>query len=151
MPSTPLPNRDCVRGLLFLAIGIAAAAKGIGYGTGTTTAMGPGYFPLIIGLLLAAFGLTGVIRGVTGSDLEPMPRLAFWPLACLACGVVGFGLLIERGGLLLAIFVLVSFAVLARRHAKPLEFCAIYIGLAVIAGALFVFGMGSPFADLLPH
>jgi hypothetical protein len=151
MTPTALSNRDFVRGLLFLAIGIAAATKGIGYGTGSTTAMGPGYFPLIIGLLLAAFGLTGVLRGITGTDLQPMPRLAWWPVACLACGVIGFGLLIERGGLLLSIFVLVSFAVLARRHARPLEFCAIYIGLAVIAGALFVFGMGSPFADLLPH
>jgi hypothetical protein len=72
-------------------------------------------------------------------------------MACLAAGVVGFGLLIDEQGLLLALAVLVLAAFAAARKIRVLEAVLIFAVLAGLSGALFVFGLGSPVSYLLPH
>jgi hypothetical protein len=74
-----------------------------------------------------------------------------WPVACLACGVVGFALLIDEQGLLLAVAALVGFAFLASRRFRLIEAILIFVVLAALSGSLFVFGLGSPASYLLPH
>jgi hypothetical protein len=139
-----------LRGALFLVIGLGAVVLGAGYGIGAATAMGPGYFPVLAGGLLAAMGLADVARGLRASA-ERFPGLHLWPLACLAGGVVGFGLLLQRGGLLLSVAVLVGCAFLAAKRVRPLEALALFAVLAVLSGALFVYGLGSTPRDLLPR
>jgi hypothetical protein len=150
MASSGLMSQDVLRGALFTAIGAGAAWIGSGYGIGSTTAMGPGYFPVLIGALLAAMGLADVIRGVIAGGRR-MPDVHVWPVACLACGVVGFALLIDEQGLLLAVAVLVGFAFLASRRFRVVEAILIFVVLAALSGSLFVFGLGSPASYLLPH
>jgi hypothetical protein len=143
-------NRPLLRGALFACIGLGAVIIGAGYGIGGSTAMGPGYFPVLSGALLAVMGLADIVRGLR-ANAEPFPRPHLWPVACLACGVIGFGLLIEHGGLLLAVAILVAFAFLASRRVNPLEAVLLFAILVALSGALFVYGLGSPFRDLLPH
>jgi hypothetical protein len=145
----PFPT-PLLRGGLFAAIGLGAVVLGASYGIGAATAMGPGYFPVLAGGLLAAMGLADVVRGLR-SRTERFPGLRLWPLACLAGGVVGFGLLIQRGGLLLSVAVLVGCAFLAAKRIRPLEALLLFAVLAVLSGALFVYGLGSTPRDLLPR
>jgi hypothetical protein len=95
-------------------------------------------------------GAADIVRGLR-PGAEPFPRPHLWPVACLAAGVIGFGLLIDNGGLLLAVAVLAGFAFLAARRVNPLEAVLLFTVLIALSGALFVFGLGSPFRDLLPH
>ena len=53
---TRLP-RDVWAGLVFVAIGLVALIQVRRYPIGTLTAMGPGYFPLILSVLLVGLGL----------------------------------------------------------------------------------------------
>ena len=143
-------SRPLVRGILFAAIGTGAIVIGAGYGVGGATAMGPGYFPVLSGSLLAVLGAADIVRGLR-PKAEPFPHPHFWPVACLAAGVIGFGLLIDNGGLLLAVAVLLGFAFLAGRRVNPLEAVLSFTVLIALSGALFVWGLGSTFRDLLPH
>jgi hypothetical protein len=151
MDSSILLSRDALRGALFAAIGAGAVYRGIGYGVGNSNAMGAGYLPVLVGGLLILLGLSDVVRSAARGGGVHMPAIQPWPVLCLACGVVGFGLLIDDGGLLPAIAVLVGFAFLARRRFKSLEALIIFALLAALSSALFVFGLGSPVSYLLPH
>lgn len=144
-------TRDVLRGLVFATAGSGAIVLSHGYGIGSTTDMGPGYFPSLIGVLLVAFGLADVVRGLSSPAGGPIGRLAWRPLILLAAGVVGFSLLIDKYGLLLAVVVLVVCSLLARARLHPVEAVAITLVLCCIAGVLFVYGMGSPFSYLVPH
>ncbi len=139
-----------LRGSLFAAIGLGAVVMGAGYGIGAATAMGPGYFPVLAGGALAVMGLADVVRGLR-TQADRFPGLRLWPLAWLASGVVGFGLLIQRGGLLLSLGVLVGCALLAAKRIRPLEALLLFMVLALLASALFVYGLGSTLRDLLPR
>lgn len=144
-------TREILRGLIFAVFGIGAVIEAYGYGIGSATDMGPGYFPAMVGILLAAFGLADIVRGLTRPADGPIGRFALRPPIMLTIGVVGFALLIDNYGLLLAIMVLVVCSLLARARLKPIEALAITVILCCIAGTLFVYGMGSPFSYLLPH
>ncbi len=50
-------NRDYYAGALMLVIGSAVAWQGFGYNVGSLTRMGPGFFPVALGVLLAALGI----------------------------------------------------------------------------------------------
>ena len=151
MDSNLLLSRPMMRGGLFAVIGIAAAGMGVGYGVGTPTEMGAGFFPVLIGALLAALGVAEMLRTLAAHEAEPLPRFVLRPAICLVCGVIGFGLLIDQQGLLLAVLVLVGFAFLARRGVKILEAIAIYVLLSLLTSALYIYGLGTPASYLLPH
>ena len=142
-------TRDLLRGMLFAAIGIAAILTGRGYGVGMPSAMGAGFFPVLTGVLLAGFGISDVVRALAFHKGIPLHGVRLWPVLCLSCGVVGFGLLIEDAGLLVAVAVLTGFAFLARKRFNPLEALAIYAVLILLSGSLYVFGLGSPISYLL--
>lgn len=49
-------QKDFFSGLMFMALGVAFAWGATTYKVGTGARMGPGYFPLMLGVLLAALG-----------------------------------------------------------------------------------------------
>ena len=50
-------NKDFASGLMFMGVGVAFAWGATTYNVGTGARMGPGYFPLLLGILLAIIGL----------------------------------------------------------------------------------------------
>ena len=46
--------KDVLGGILFVVLGIAVAFQSVKYEVGTLHSMGPGFFPLALGLVLAA-------------------------------------------------------------------------------------------------
>jgi hypothetical protein len=76
--------------------------------------MGPGYFPFILGVVLAIAGV-GVVVGALAPG-APLTQIGKWPLrnlAILSLAVVLFGAVLEPMGLVVAIPVLLSTASLA--------------------------------------
>lgn len=143
-------GRDILTGGLFAAVGAGAALQGRTYGVGTTTHMGPGYFPVLLGSILAALGVSIMLRGLrSGSEIPD-----FWPglrpLICVVAAIIGFGLLIERGGVLLAVVWLVLCACAAGPRFRGWE---IVLSLGVLGGiacVIYVYGLGLSASDLLP-
>ena len=62
-------------GLMFLAAGMTGTGIAAGYRIGTARALGPGYFPVLIGLLLSVLGLVVVIRSLSTGEEGTFPQL----------------------------------------------------------------------------
>ncbi|GAD21393.1 hypothetical protein AVS7_01153 [Acidovorax sp. MR-S7] len=92
-------QRDFTAGLLFSAFGVAFAWGATTYSVGTGARMGPGYFPLIVGVLIALLGAVITARALTvpTEDGEPVGAIAWRPLVFIIGANLLFGVLL--GGL----------------------------------------------------
>ena len=61
-------QKDFFAGLMFMVVGIAFAWGATNYTIGEGARMGPGYFPLMLGILLALIGVFVAVRGAGGGD-----------------------------------------------------------------------------------
>ncbi|AMO22314.1 tripartite tricarboxylate transporter TctB family protein [Ramlibacter solisilvae] len=116
-------QRDFYSGLMFMAVGIAFAWAATNYSIGEGARMGPGYFPLVLGILLTGLGGFIVFEAlvVETEDGEPIGKWAWKPLSFIIGANVLFGILLgglpriglPPMGLILAIYGLVFVASLA--------------------------------------
>jgi hypothetical protein len=81
-------QKDFFSGLMFLLVGIAFAWGAGSYSIGTGARMGPGYFPMVLGVLLAGLGLVITITSLVVETAEGgsgfMLLLVGITLACVA-------------------------------------------------------------------
>lgn len=131
-------------GAMLCAIGVAAAIAAPQYRLGTLAQMGPGYFPLILGVLLAILGAVTCVQAFVKKD---GPRVSMPPwrqLICIPLCVVSFALLVERAGLAIAVIVTVLIACLGGHRFRPVEAVISAVVLAVLTCTLFVRLLGLP-------
>ena len=116
-------QKDFFAGLMFLAVGVAFAWGATTYNIGSGARMGPGYFPLLLGILLAIIGMviTFEARTVETQDGEKIGKWAFKPLFFILAANFTFGVLlggvpsmgIPAMGLIVGIYALTFIASLA--------------------------------------
>ena len=108
-------QKDFWSGLVFVVLGIAFAWGATTYPMGDASAPGAGYFPFGLGLLLAVLGGLVLFTAVTiespGGDRIQGVRLR--PLVFLVLAIAGFGLTLERLGLVVSLPLLVLLSSLA--------------------------------------
>jgi hypothetical protein len=133
--------QDFWAGVAFMASGGAFLAGSQRFVMGTAANIGPGYFPTVVAGLLAIVGVVLAIGGVAldGPRIEPM-RLR--PAALVIAALTAFGLLIERGGLILAVAALVLIASAAGGKFRPLHSAVLTVALITIAVVIFRLGLG---------
>jgi Tripartite tricarboxylate transporter TctB family len=92
-------QQDFYSGVMFIAVGLAFAWGATTYNIGEGARMGPGYFPLVLGLLLAALGAFILFESlvVETEDGEPIGKWAWKPLGFIIAANLLFGVLL--GGL----------------------------------------------------
>src|SRR5512140_3156356 len=92
-------QKDFYSGLMFMAVGLAFAWGATTYTIGEGARMGAGYFPLMLGLLLAALGAFILFAaGVVGrEDGEPIGAWVWRPRRFIIAANLLFGVLL--GGL----------------------------------------------------
>jgi hypothetical protein len=135
--------RDFWAGLLFVGIAAMFIALASQYRFGEAHRMGPGYFPIMIGALLAILGAVVAGRALA-FDGPPLPHFNPRPLLVTLVAVVLFGLAIERLGLAAAIAVLVMVAAFADRDVRLLPSLVLALVLIVFSVATFVWLLGLP-------
>jgi len=96
-------QKDFFAGLMFMGIGVAFALGATKYQLGTGARMGPGYFPLLLGILLAVIGTVIVFNAATvqAPDGHQIGKWAWRPLFFILAANFAFGILL--GGLHLRI------------------------------------------------
>jgi hypothetical protein len=141
-------QRDFFAGLMFTVVGIAFAWGATTYSVGTGARMGPGYFPLMLGILLGVLGVIVIFTALTIEtvDGEPVGKMAWRPLAFIIGSNLIFGILLgglpsiglPAMGLIAAIYALVLIAGLAGEHYSVKQSLILATVLAVGSYVAFV-------------
>ncbi|MDD0840578.1 tripartite tricarboxylate transporter TctB family protein [Curvibacter sp. HBC61] len=116
-------QKDFFSGLMFMVVGIAFAWGATTYSVGSGARMGPGYFPLMLGILLALIGAVITFKALV-VETESGDKIGKWawkPLFFILAANFLFGILlgglpslgIPAMGMILGIFALVIIASLA--------------------------------------
>ncbi|MFM8598303.1 MAG: tripartite tricarboxylate transporter TctB family protein [Mycobacterium sp.] len=135
---------DVLAGGTFVALGLAFALGGRTYGMGSAQAMGPGYLPVVLGVILTILGAFVTLQGVRGGN--PHDRAAAdergpvpWARGgMLVAGILFFGATVEGLGLAPALLVTTFVAALACRGVSVLKALAISGGLTLICLGIFI-------------
>jgi hypothetical protein len=137
--------KDFWSGLMFIAFAAVAVLAARGYNLGTAGKMGPGYFPLLLGGVLAVLGAILVARSFA-IDGEPIGRLHLPPLAIVALAVCLFGMFIERLGLVVSLIIVIATSAFASRESRVLETIALAAVLATFSVGVFIYALRLPFS-----
>ena len=149
-------KKNLVAGLMFACVGAAFAIGATGYNVGSAARMGPGYFPLMIGVLLTLLGLV-VVGGAIGvhadGDGDPIGRIAWKPLGLIIGANVLFGVLlagvgsigIPAMGLIVAVYALVIVSCMAGSGFRMKMALTLATVLAVGSYLTFVLGLDLQF------
>jgi hypothetical protein len=141
-------HKDFYSGLMFMAIGFAFAWGATSYTIGEGARMGPGYFPLVLGILLTLIGVFVTFEAlvVETEDGEPVGNWAWKPLGYIVGSNVIFGVLlggipkigIPPMGLIVAIYALTFVSALAGEEFKVKEVAILSTVLAIGSYLAFI-------------
>ncbi|WP_342731275.1 tripartite tricarboxylate transporter TctB family protein [Bradyrhizobium sp. B117] len=138
-------QRAFASGALFLAIAIFFFVVALQYPAGTAAKMGPGYFPRMLAIVLAAIGLVVMLGAIKpGASREALRQWDLKGLAWITGSVVLFGALLFPLGLVGALFALIMVSSKASPEftwTGALTNAAVLIALCL---AVFVYGLGLP-------
>lgn len=131
-------NKDHAGGALMVLLGFGAMLQGAGYQVGTLRAMGPGFFPVALGALLALTGLVTFVgaRRRASTDEKSLP-MEWRGWACIALGIVSFVVLGKHGGLLPASFATVFISALGDRDNTVKSALVLAAAISVICVIVF--------------
>jgi hypothetical protein len=132
---------DVLAGAIFVAIGLAFVVGSLGYELGTLLRMGPGYFPLVTGGVLAVLGLVIVVKGLVAGEKIAFGRIPWRSVVMIVAAIVFFGLTIRDLGFVPTVAVTALLTALASYRIRPLTAVAVAAGLTVLSWLIFIVGL----------
>jgi hypothetical protein len=133
-------KRDYYAGALMVLLGLIAANDGTHYPMGTLRQMGPGYFPIALGVLLIILGMliAGTALGGKPSEEDEIPLRAEWRgWACIIAGPALFVLFGRYTGMLPATFACVFVSALGDRENTLKSAAILAAGVSIFGVLLF--------------
>ena len=130
-------KKDYYAGALMTLIGIGSVLEARHYNPGTLFHMGPGFFPVILGVTMTCLGILIALVAAVGSPddeqmVMPKPEWRAW--ACILAGPIVFILLGNYGGLIPATFACVFIAAMGDREST-------WLGSFLLATGVTFFGV----------
>ena len=142
-------KRDYYAGGLMLWLGLGAAVTGTGYKFGSLARMGPGFMPVVLGMVLAFIGLLIAGTALASSErddskfLPDNPQWFGW--LCIIGGPILFIILGEYGGMIPAVFACVFVCALGDKSATYKSSAILAAGVTVFGVLLFHYMLSIPF------
>jgi Tripartite tricarboxylate transporter TctB family len=141
-------QKDFFSGLLFIVVGVGFAWGATSYKVGEGARMGPGYFPLMLGVLLAILGAVIAFKAmvVETEDGDKIGSFAWKPLFFIILANLLFGVAlgglpkigIPSLGLIVGIYILTFVAALAGDEFKAKEVVVLATILAIMSYLAFI-------------
>ncbi len=138
-------QKDFFSGLMFMGVGVAFAWGATTYSVGSGARMGPGYFPLYLGVLMTILGAAITFKAlvVKTMDGDKIGKWAWKPLFFIILANLVFGVLLgglpsiglPAMGMIIAIYALTFIASMAEEGWK---FKATFILATVLAVGSYI-------------
>jgi hypothetical protein len=136
-------RKDFWCGLLLIAVSAIFAVGLIGLPIGTAFRMGPGYFPMVLMILLAFLGLLILINGVR-LEGPPIGTVSLRSILLISMPIIFFGLTLRGLGLVLSLGITVFATTFAYRNWNASVAIATTLALIAASILIFVYGLGLP-------
>jgi hypothetical protein len=134
---------DLAFAAFLVALGALAFALASDLTVGTAAAMGPGYVPRGLALIIMVYGIVlGLRAAFTGR--QAFPVIAWRPLLWISVAVALFAVLLPIAGLALTSLAVVIGSGLAAYDVRLRENALLAVALAIFAVLLFVTLLGLP-------
>jgi len=151
---------DLWAGLMFIAFGVFFMVVAIGtpefidrivgqklipgYQIGSAVRMGPAYFPVVLGGLLAVLGMLVVVDGIIEEGPD-VPQFNFRPLLLILVGCLAFAYTLKPLGLAGASLLLIFISAFGGHEFKWKEVAILYVALVIFSVLVFVKALTLPF------
>lgn len=144
MTSSRRMHKDVVGGILMSLLGAAVTAHSTTFSIGSLSRMGPGFFPLSLGVILIAIGILIAVKGhihnkhehVAESKEEKHPfEWKAWLLICLS--MIAFVFLAKFVGLIAATFAIVFISALGDRQNTWRGAALLALAMVVVSVVVF--------------
>lgn len=132
---------------LMMLIGLGTAIGSLDYQTGTLSRMGPGFFPLMLGLLLVLVSLLIIVTPVSQEDEQahlPLSR-QIRPWTLVITGMVAFIILGKYGGLIPAAMALIFISAMGDKNNTVKGALILAIAVTAVSVGIFHYGMQMQF------
>ena len=139
-----LKNKDLLAGLMFIAIGTIFAVGAYNYQMGTAARMGPGFFPRILGFIMAGLGVLIAVLGLKNQAKWNATAGIGWtwtPVIILTVAVVLFGFTLPTLGMIVAISLLTFISGFAAHDKNYRELVIITVLMCLFCAGVFVWGL----------
>ncbi|HMN84257.1 MAG TPA: tripartite tricarboxylate transporter TctB family protein [Burkholderiaceae bacterium] len=135
-------QRDFWAGIMFLVTGLLFIALSQQYQLGTAAKMGPGYFPTVLGGLMAFLGIL-ISWGSTAKSnpLTSLTKVGWRELTLVLLAVAAFGFLLPRLGMVLSLIALIGIAAVAGHEFRLRDTLLSMVLLLIISYGVFVYGL----------
>ncbi len=136
--------KDIVGGGVLIVLALVLGRQSIVLPLGTSVRMGPGYFPLVLCVILVVLGLVILFRGFR-SRSGPPKGIAWRGLGLILASVLFFAFALRPLGLIPTLTGTAFLATLASTRFHLKTAVPLTVGLVVFSWAVFVEGLGLPF------
>jgi hypothetical protein len=130
-------------GIVFAVSGVLALWQ-LPLPIGTLVAMGPGYFPMLLGIGLVLVGAATIVLGVRSSMHTEIEHLFMVPTLFIISGIVAAGLLIIPAGLAASLLCMVIGTCYDRIFKHPIEMAIIYVAVVALTWGVFIYLLQLP-------
>ena len=141
MPQVRRALKDILAGGIFIVLGLAFATGSLAYEIGSPLQMGPAYYPLLLGGILAGLGVMVVVKGFVAGESDPIGDVDWRALALVTAALLFFGVTVRGLGLIGALFGASLLGALARSETSIREVLIIAVGLTALCVVIFVFAL----------
>ncbi|APX91931.1 hypothetical protein BWR19_02645 [Halomonas sp. 1513] len=156
------PTLDLYSGAIFTAIGLGAMITARNYPLGSIDRMGPGFFPTVLGAIIAILGMVLVLKNLEGFRQALRRKHATAPsteddstkragmlkagrsMLFVLGGMSFFALTIEHIGLIASVIGLVIICSFAEPGMKWRSTLLLALFMAVLSAGIFRYGIGLP-------
>jgi uncharacterized membrane protein len=140
---------NLLAGGLFILFGLFFGVQSYGLDLGTTLKMGPGYFPLVLSVILVLLG--GVIAVTAlNAGAEALGSYAWRGMIFILPAPIFFGLTVRGLGFVPSIFLTTVIAALASLKMKLPAALLLALAVTVFSTLVFSYALGLPFRRFGP-
>jgi hypothetical protein len=127
--------------IVFMTLGLIITGSSLEYEIGTLNSMGPGYFPLALGVILTGLGALDIARQRRAPHDDEKIEINITSAVHIIASVLAFAFLLESFGLYCAVIVCVVVSTRASRRISIVQGLGIGLVVALTCHLIFVEGL----------